>query len=305
MATVTIPFSQDRTWWAHDYFNIEQYWGNYTGSNVVVAIVDTGINDSTDFPNETIVARHNVLTNNENVNDVDGHGSTCAGIIAGRGFNLITGVAPETQLIIVKCANRQGEITLENVIRSLEWLVNYCNEFPDRKPDILSISISFGQNDQAFVLLRRIYEMGITIVGSIGGRSIGLKAPGLYNEVIGVGACHYNIETMQWSYYPYAGCDRKNDHLISCTAPGVGTPSYFNNEAEGVSFSTAFVAGVIALALSKFKFETIDRTLSPVRIKHLIEETALPICGTQPEEYHPQMGKGLINVAAIMDQICD
>jgi subtilisin family serine protease len=138
--------------------NASQVWQQgYTGKNVVVAILDSGINDEhtdlkdhlwqgyadTDGDGEAddIIHGWNFTTKDGNgdadIQDEYGHGTHCAGIICGDGTSgNITGIAPDATLMTLKTINRTGSGSPANMINAVQFAI-------ENGADILSISSGF------------------------------------------------------------------------------------------------------------------------------------------------------------------
>ncbi|MBE6294701.1 MAG: hypothetical protein E7090_08495 [Bacteroidales bacterium] len=134
--------------------NADDVWNlGYTGKNVVVAVLDSGINPEHydlkdhlwcgyadtdgDGEKDDIINGWNFIADNENITDDYGHGTHCAGIVCGDGtYGNITGVAPDATLMTVKVVNRAGGGTPAQMISGVEFAIaNGAN--------ILSMSLGF------------------------------------------------------------------------------------------------------------------------------------------------------------------
>ena len=147
----------------------------YTGKNVVVAILDSGINGEhydlkdhlwqgyadTDGDGEAddLIHGWNYTTDdaagNANITDDYGHGTHCAGIICGDGtVGNIAGVAPDATLMTLKIVNRGGGGSPAQMIRGVQFAI-------ENGANIISISSGFKahQIDKAAKEnLRRAFE---------------------------------------------------------------------------------------------------------------------------------------------------
>lgn len=159
--------------------NASQVWEQgYTGKNVVVAILDSGINDEhydlkdhlwqgyadTDGDGEAddLIHGWNYATNdavgNANIKDDYGHGTHCAGIICGDGTSgNITGIAPDATLMTLKIVNRSGGGSPAQMIRGVQFAI-------ENGASIISISSGFkaSQIDNAAKEnLRRAFKVAL------------------------------------------------------------------------------------------------------------------------------------------------
>jgi subtilisin family serine protease len=85
--------------WGIARIKAPEAWKNYTGTNVKIAVLDTGISNS--HPDLTVSGGINLAgkSKNKKWNDDNGHGTHVAGIIAARNNSIgVVGVAPDAQL---------------------------------------------------------------------------------------------------------------------------------------------------------------------------------------------------------------
>ena len=105
----------------------------YTGKGVGVAVVDTGISPKADFNSgagtSRIVANQDFSSTSGTVNDVYGHGTHVAGIIAGNSWNgssdqgQFIGVAPNANLINVKVTDDNGMAYTSDLVNAIDWVI--------------------------------------------------------------------------------------------------------------------------------------------------------------------------------------
>src|SRR5258708_7095901 len=93
------------------------------GSNIGIAILDSGIAVTNDFDNRVIAA---VDFTGEGTYDYNGHGTHVAGIAAGNGKYKGTsyaGIATNANLINVKVLDTNGAGQTSTVIEGIEWVI--------------------------------------------------------------------------------------------------------------------------------------------------------------------------------------
>ncbi len=98
----------------------------YSAEDVVVAVIDTGIDAGhVDLDGGKVIAWKDWVNDRSEPYDDHGHGTHVAGIIAGTGEGnpAYTGVAPGAALIGLKVLNRSGSGTLSNVTAAVDWAV--------------------------------------------------------------------------------------------------------------------------------------------------------------------------------------
>lgn len=157
--------------------NASQVWEQgYTGKNVVVAILDSGINDEhydlkdhlwqgyadTDGDGEAddLIHGWNYISNNANIKDDYGHGTHCAGIICADGtMGNIAGVAPDATLMTLKIVDRSGSGSPAQMIKGVQFAV-------ENGANIISISSGFKAHqidNAAKENLRRTFEAALEV----------------------------------------------------------------------------------------------------------------------------------------------
>lgn len=107
--SVNDPLAPDQWGWYRIKAD-SAYETGYHGSGVVVAVLDTGID--TDHPDlaANIADGWNFVDNNDNVTDLDGHGTMVSGIIAAVANNGIgiVGISPNVSIMPLKVLTASG-----------------------------------------------------------------------------------------------------------------------------------------------------------------------------------------------------
>jgi len=176
----------------------------YTGTDIVIAILDTGVDDSHESLNGKFVAGVDVSNQgfdiNGNPDDGNGHGSHCAGTAMGNGGATdddgdgeadFMGTAPDAQLVDVKIGTDLGGNLGNSIIRGIEWCRDNKDQYNIR---ILSISFgstssSDGQDATSRAANDAVLQDGLILVaaaGNSGPNNNGLPPPAAADEVITV-----------------------------------------------------------------------------------------------------------------------
>jgi subtilisin family serine protease len=308
-------------------------WDISTGSGVVVAVLDSGI----DYNHEDLSANMWSNTNeiagngidddsNGYIDDIYGydgynedgdpmgdndHGTHCAGTIAAVGNNAtgVVGVAWQAKLIALKGLSSGGGGTASAQIRCL----NYLKTIVQAGVDVRVVSASFGDlgeayNDYPFRLkIRELGSLGVLFVSGAGNDGIDLGDRGInfypacYDEdnIIAVAAVdRYGIMSGFSNY----GKDR-----IDLAAPGeeiwstvLGNGYY---KYGGTSMATPHVAGVAALLFSHSPSATV------ARVKRALIDGAdpmsVPLCGKTVSDGSVNAATSLALLAAVAAPLFD
>ena len=96
--------------WHLPKINAPEAWDSSTGSGVIIAILDSGIDVSHPDLASRIVPGYNFYDNNSNITDTFGHGTMCAGTAAAIGNNSVgtAGVAWNSQIMPIKVTDVNG-----------------------------------------------------------------------------------------------------------------------------------------------------------------------------------------------------
>ena len=238
--------------WAQSLLGIPHVWDSTMGKGVKVAVLDTGIDtDHQDLANAIIDTED---FTGDGVEDVNGHGTHCAGIIGARlndvGF---VGVAPKSQLLVGKVLGNDGRGEFSWIAQGIAWAVQ-------KGAHIISMSLGGpASSNELFNAIHMALAKGVFVIcaagneGSLFQNSIGY--PGRYGGVITVASHDRNGNRSGFS---------SRGGEIDIMAPGSNIWSTYKNggyaELSGTSMATPFVAGLAALIGSKHKNEPNNNT---------------------------------------------
>ncbi len=272
--------------WALSQINLSQDDTGKGGKGVVVAILDTGI----DAGHEELTGRVKDevnFTDSFGTDDVNGHGTSVAGIIAatrnnGKG---IAGIAPEVDLLNVKVADDHGLCQAEDVAKGVLWAVN-------RGADIINISLQIKEpSSQLEKAIEYAWDQGAVIVAAAGNNAgATVVYPACNEDVIAVTALDQdNQRAVLANYGDWVDAAAPGLEIVT-TAPG----DDYSLET-GTSFAAAHVSGLAALLFNTVLDFNENGQMND-EVRYYLEEycRAIDEAGT---------GKGIINAAASLAAI--
>ena len=249
-------------WWNKGYngsSDISQYLPNDTVKGVDIAILDTGIQmDNPYFADRIIAAKD--FTDDGTPNDLNGHGTFVAGIIASNDTKY-RGIAAGANLINAKCLNKDGEGSETWIYAAVEWALTGTDDSPE------IINTSFGTNqldpDGESEFTKNIdryidlYDVAwVTAAGNEDSNTgLQLNVPGDFYNGLTIGAINdqgtVNRDDDDWASFSCIGPTSDGRVKPDIVAPGQSITSTTNKGyfgvGSGTSFSTPMVAGSLAL----------------------------------------------------------
>lgn len=288
--------------------NFPSAWDKTTGSsNLVIAIIDTGINanhedllyrmwvNQKEIPSNGIdddgngyvddYRGYNFITNTTDISDQNGHGTGISSIIAANTNNAVgmAGVNWQSQIMILKALNVSGGGEYSDVARALHYATDNGAKV---------VNMSFGTYFDSTELQEAVdyaLDRGVVIVAAAGNNNQNqLLFPASYHRVISAAAIDEAGHRASFSNFGN-GLDVMAPGLNVLMANYVGNNAYVYG--SGTSFAAAHVTGLASLLLSK------NPGLSPAQIEEIIKNTAIPNANVL--EY----GSGVINAAAALGSV--
>lgn len=287
-----------------------QHYG-VTGRSISIAHLDTGIHPHGDLvrPRKRILAFKDFIKDSASPYDDHGHGTLCAGCIAGNGVlskGKYKGVAPDSLLIGLKCLNEGGIGDLKSSLMALQWVYDNSEKYRIR-----ILHIPFGAYypysltyDPLVMAVEKIWDKGMVVVCAAGNRGPQkgtIASPGTSSKVITVGSCAQRMihsSTSSICRFSSRGPVFSGESKPDLIAPGKDIVSIYNNPLgvgssyrsfTGTSVSSSIVTGAVALLLER------QPELSPDEVKLALEMS----CTSLHLEKHSQ-GKGCLNIEGLL-----
>ncbi|MCM4084007.1 S8 family serine peptidase [Paractinoplanes hotanensis] len=236
---------RDRQWYLES-LQVARTRSISTGAGVTVAVLDTGVASHPDVKRNLLSGSD--LTSSsirDGRNDIDGHGTRMAALIAGHGRSPgsgIQGIAPNAKVLPVRISKDGHEIDSAVMAEGVIWSAN-------QKSKIINISAGAGPGFDLQDAINSAINDDIVVVAAVGNTSSGaiVSYPAAFDGVLAVGASDRNGK--------YSAASVKDDKVQIC-APGVdiisAQPTSTYGSATGTSDSSAIVSGAAALVRSKF-----------------------------------------------------
>ena len=253
----------------------------HTGKGIVIAVLDTGCATAHADLKDRIIGGYN-FTGDHSGNpaiyeDLNGHGTHVAGIIAASGDNQgMVGVAPDAQLLILKVLNRRGVGTHDAVTAAIEYAAEWRGP-NNEKVDIMSLSLGANTGDEKLHdAIKKAIKADITVVVAAGNEGDGnldtdeFSYPAAYEEVVAVGGIDNWNNIAEFS---------NTNHFVDLYAPGVEIESTYLRDGymslSGTSMAAPHVTGAIALLMNKYQSGLREKPNEIARYEYLMKHTDL------------------------------
>jgi len=236
-----------------------------TGKNVVVGIVDTGVDRWHPELADNIVYTSDFVGDELSNFDFDEHGTAVAGVIGSAANNDlgIVGVAPDVKLMIFKACHQ--EMPSRRTSCDSVSIIQALNDVLERQPDVLNLSLAGPRDPIIERLLRRANSKGMVLVAAVHEKGPWQRSfPASMSEVIAVGTTLRVDNTGGLVLAP--GTD------MLTTAPGA---SY--GFKSGSSMATAYVSGIVALMKEKVPSLTSNQIQEMLIDSARLDENELPV----------------------------
>lgn len=257
--------------------DIENVWNQYRGDNVLVSVIDTGVDIRHDefwidgkciVSNKSVYMYSEQYTNNiikESCGDnyeneqclrpTDAHGTGVAAVIAATATgNGIVGVAPNASILAIKV-----QFTVNIICEAIKYSV-------DCGADVINMSLGQEEVTPSIIdsyqsAINYAYSKGCIVCSAAGNNSTNaLFYPASLEHVVGVGALGVNAEAAKADYSNYNVYGRSTNNVDFVTPGSVytatdvtdGVSLYSETYTSGTSFATPVMSGAAALYKQKY-----------------------------------------------------
>jgi len=261
------------TQWNYTALRLAEIHNSFTGTNVKVAVIDSGVDrENPELNGGQVLDGCDWVTSPTNVCrgtgvlDENGHGTHVAGIIAAKndGFG-VTGVAPGATILPLRVLGADGSGWLSDIAAAIDYAVA-------NGAKVINLSLG-GTLDYSLIRIsvEQAVASGVTVVAAAGNGGSGAAAsyPAAYPGAIAVAA---TTESNLIATYSNSG------NYIDVAAPGSAILSSWPTgtgyaRLSGTSMASPHVAALAALIIQRNTATAIST--SPAAIRTAIESVAV------------------------------
>ncbi len=299
--------------WAHPKIQSPGAWGITTGgSDIVIAVIDTGVDTSHPDLMSKLVAGHDFVDDDDTPSDENGHGTHVSGIAAAVTNNSVgvAGMSWGAKIMPVRVLDYRGAGYNADIVEGITWAYQHG-------AGILNLSLGGSDYTQTMQdAINAAHAAGSLVVAAMGNCRYATggcssanptQYPAAYNNVMAVAATDSGDSYAYYSQYgthcdiaaPGGELSRLGDpNGIYSTMPtyAVYMTTYYgytNNYdyLQGTSQATPHVSGLAALVWSMAPTMTNDE------VQNLIQQTAVDL---GPVSKDPDYGWGRIDAHAAL-----
>jgi subtilisin len=233
-ATITA----DKIDWGVERISAPKVWGTTTGSNVRVAVLDTGVDDGHPDLAGTVVGRYNFINDTSTAIDGHGHGTHVAGTVSAlQNGGGMQGASYGSKILAGKVLADDGVGYLSDVVEGINWAVA-------QGARVINLSLGTTYNSKLLEdTVNQAASRGVIVIAAAGNTGGTMLYPAAYSSVLSVGATDSSNNLADFSARGAA-----------VVAPGVGITSTLPGSRyaswSGTSMAAPHVSAAAALLMS-------------------------------------------------------
>lgn len=255
----------------------ESAWDIVTGNDMIIAIVDTGVDFSHPDLAGHLLPGINLVKPGTAPDDDNGHGTNVAGVIAASGNNDIgtAGLLWNARIMPVKALEADGNGDEDKLGEGIRYAVSH-----GAKIVVLSLGLNKYSSYMQLVV-QEAEDAGVLLVAASGNEGNAVKYPAAYDSVLAVGGVGAD-NTPEALSNSGPELDIVAPWVVFTTSAGGGY-----DYRDGTSMAAPQAAAAAALAW------TVHPNLKPVQLRNLLRQTAQDL-GTPGWDSHT--GYGMLRV---------
>lgn len=261
-----------------------------TGSGIRIGVIDSGVDrDNLNLQNANLLQGYNYVSDNGDTADDLYHGTKVTQVICADHNGLGTGgIAPDAEIVPLKCFSSTGGGTVRVLLKAIEDAVySYGCDI---------INMSWGLSTNSELLHNQIqdaYEAGVILVAAAGNVTSKYPQgtiiyPAAYDEVISVSAINSSLQVLSSS--------QQNDRVFVC-APGGGIPFVREDGSVAGDSGTSFAAPCVTAEIALLR--ELDGNLDRDVMRELMMERAVDLADAG---YDTASGYGLLPLDRLIGQ---
>ena len=291
------PLDNGRAWQQIGLYEAQTQLATNLGNNVIVAVIDTGIDLSHPVFNNRLVPGYDFVDNDsvpqETLGTNYGHGTAVAGIILQ--------VAPLAKIMPLRALDGDGQGDTDDVALAINYAI-------DNGAKVINLSLgSLEPVEPIQVVLRKAQEHKVLVVSSAGNTgdekvtfpAAEAKSNTDFADVL------VSVASVSWKDYK-SEFSTYNSQAIEIAAPGefvfTAQPDNQVSYWNGTSFAAPMVTGAIALALGQPNLDVIPYVLS----KSAVDYSAASIYQLgDNSQYLDTIGQGRLDIKEFLQNVLD
>lgn len=259
------PDYSNGTEWGLPLIGAPAAWNTSTGANgPIVAVIDTGVDATHPDLGSRVLPGIDLVNDDTDPSDDNGHGTHVAGIMAASGNNGIggAGVCWGCRILPIKALDSAGSGSYSDLASAITWAADH---------DAKIINMSLGGSSYSTTLAAAVsyaQNRGVVVVAAAGNSGVSTRSyPAAFDGVVAVGASAADGHLLDFSNY---GTDWVDVAAGGCSMSTWPDGGYRN--LCGTSMATPFVSGSLGLLLAA------DPGATPAQALAAMEQTAGPEC---------------------------
>ncbi len=243
--------------WSLDAIRIPEVWSQgYTGEDIVIAVVDTGVDTTHPDLRHHSVDGYDFVDDDDDPKDENGHGTHVAGIAAAAANDKgIIGAAPNAKIMPLRVLDASGAGGNEDIAAAIDWAV-------ENDADVINLSLDetglLGRIEKGGVIndsISAAFEAGVLVVAASGNSAEVGQQYQLDTEVLVVNASNeLELPAIYTNSGDFRAVSAPGSRIVSSvptyptTIFAEGSDGY--ETLSGTSMASPLVAGSVALLLS-------------------------------------------------------